>query len=170
VVPSPTPSPTAPEPPPPPVAAGAEVTYDFEISLYHGEQELGAPELTFSEVFDRGKPVVLSLYAGLCPICRRELPLLQEAYVRYGQDVLFVGVDIGPFTGLGQERDARALLAELHIGFPAGGTPDGAIMHEYQVLGMPELLLFSADGDLVDRFSGHVNVQRLERNIEALLS
>ena len=124
----------------------------------------------FSEVFAQGKPVVLNLWAGACPKCRSELPLLQEAYARYEQEVVFLGVDIGPVTGLGFEMDGRALLAELDITFPVGGTPDSAIMREYQVLGVPETLFFSADGELVDRFSGLLNEKRLEQYIQALLT
>jgi thiol-disulfide isomerase/thioredoxin len=157
------------ESPTPEVVAPIEVPYDFDIYLYQGERHLGAQELKFSEVFAQNKPVVLNLWAGLCPTCRLELPLLQEAYVKYGDQVLFVGVDIGPFTGLGTQSDGRALLAELFVSFPAGGTAESEIMREYQVLGVPETLLFSADGELVDRFTALVNKKRLEQKIEALI-
>jgi thiol-disulfide isomerase/thioredoxin len=159
----------APELPPSLVAVETDVAYDFVIRLYQGDGELGARELEFSQVFVQGKPVVLTLWAGLCPTCRFELPRLQEAYSRYRKEVVFLGVDIGPFTGLGTDRDGRALLADLGIGFPAGGTPDGAIIREYQVLGVPETLFFAADGELVDRFVGLLNEERLAQNIEAIL-
>jgi thiol-disulfide isomerase/thioredoxin len=161
---------SAPELPPVPTVVDTDVTYDFDINLYQGEQELGARELKFSEVFAQGKPVVLNLWAGLCPTCRFELPLLQEAYAKYEQEVVFLGVDIGPFTGLGSGPDGRALLAELGVTFPAGGTPESAIMREYQVFGVPETLFFSADGELVDRFGGLLNEKQLEQNIQALLT
>ncbi len=159
----------APEPPQTATAAEVDVTYDFSIGLYQGEQELGARELQFSEVFAQDKPVILILWAGLCPTCRFELPLVQEAYAKYGDQVLFVGIDIGPFTGLGFEPEGRALLDELGVTFPAGSTPDSDIMREYQVLGVPETLFFSADGELVDRFGGLLNENKLEQNIQALL-
>ena len=160
----------APTSPPASQAADIDITYEFDINLYQGEQQLGAQELKFSDVFAQGKPVVLILWAGACPTCRFELPLLQEAYAKYEQEVVFLGVDIGPFTGLGFELDGRALLVELGITFPAGGTPDSAIMREYQVLGVPETLFFSADGELIDRFGGLLNEKRLEQYIQALLT
>jgi thiol-disulfide isomerase/thioredoxin len=159
----------APQPPPAPTAIKVDVAYDFPIGLYQGERELGAQELEFSEVFAQGKPVILILWAGLCPTCRFELPLVQETYARYGEQVLFVGVDIGPFTGLGFEPEGRALLKELEVTFPAGSTPDSDITREYEVFGVPETLFFSADGKLVERFGGLVNETKLEQTIQALL-
>ena len=163
-------SPVAVDPSSAPAAVEIDVTYDFTIRLYQGETELGAQELKFSEVFAPGKPVILNLWAGLCPTCRFELPVLQAAYQEHGERILFVGIDIGPFTGLGLEADGRALLADLMVSFPAGSTPESAIMREYKVLGVPETLFFSADGKLVDRFSGLLNEKRLEQNIQALLT
>jgi thiol-disulfide isomerase/thioredoxin len=159
----------APASPVTPTANDLEIGYDFEIALYQGERELGAQVLMFSEVFAHGKPVVLNLWAGLCPTCRFELPLLEEAYAEYGGEAIFLGVDIGPFTGLGFEAEGRDLLAELNITFPAGGTPESAIMREYQVLGVPETLFFSADGKLVDRFGGLLTEKRLEQSMQELL-
>ena len=79
---------------------------DFEVTLYQGTEALGGSSVAFSEVLAEGKPVVLNFWAGLCPICRNELPDLQEAYETYGDRVLFVGVDVGPFVGLVRERMA----------------------------------------------------------------
>ena len=145
------------------------MTYDFGISLYQGEEELGSSELQFSEVFAIGHPVVLNPWAGLCPTCRAELPELQEVYDKFGDQVVFLGVDIGPFTGLGREPEGRALLAELGITFPAGGTQDNAILREYRVLGVPEVLFFSANGELVDRFGGLLTAQQFAQRITALI-
>jgi thiol-disulfide isomerase/thioredoxin len=156
---------------PPPVleTASVEVGYDFEIGLYQDGDGLVGEQIQFSDLFSQGKPVLINLYAGLCPICRFELPKTQELYDRYGDDVVFLGVDIGPFTGLGGENEGRALLADLGISFPAGNTPDAAIMREYRVVGVPEILLFSSDGEIVDRWSGIPADARLEEHITSLL-
>ena len=89
-----------------PEGASVELDGDFEIAFYQGADTLGGDPVRFSELFGQGKPVVLNLWAGLCPICRTEMPELQAAYEKYGERVLFVGVDIGPFVGLGDEDDA----------------------------------------------------------------
>ena len=152
-----------------PESEGSELSADFEISVYQGQDVLGGQSVQFSELFAQGKPVVLNLWAGLCPICRTELPELQEAYNEYGDRVLFIGVDIGPFVGLGSKEDALALLDELEITFPTGNTPDATIMRDYQVLGTPATYFFKPNGEITQQWNGFLTKKQLDDNIEALL-
>jgi thiol-disulfide isomerase/thioredoxin len=142
---------------------------DFEIIVYQGEDVLGGQEVRFSEVLAQGKPVVLDMWAGLCPICRAEMPKLQEAYDKYGDRVLIVGVDIGPFVGLGSEEDGRALLDELEITFPAGTTPDATVMRDYRILGTPTTIFFKPNGEVIRRRAGIMTEDQLNEFIETLL-
>lgn len=48
----------------------------------------------FSEVLAQGTAVILNPRAGLCPVCRAEMPELQAVYEEYGGRELVVGVDI----------------------------------------------------------------------------
>ena len=96
---------------------------------------LGARELSVSDL--RGKPVVLIFWGGLCPPCRAQLPDLQEFYDEYGGRVTILGLDIGPFIGLGSAQDGRELLVELDISYPARSTPDETVVKEYEIIGMP---------------------------------
>jgi thiol-disulfide isomerase/thioredoxin len=153
-----------------PEAIEVDVDFDFELGLYQGEDELGKERIQFSEIFAQSKPVVVNMWAGLCPTCRAELPVLQEAYEKHGDQVSFVGVDIGPFTGLGFEPEGRSLLAELGITFPAGGTTEAAIMREYRILGVPATLFFSPSGEIIDHWAGLLTEGRLEQSIQSLLS
>jgi thiol-disulfide isomerase/thioredoxin len=151
-----------------PVATNVQVPFDFEIKLYQGQETLGGTRVNFSDAFD-GKPVVAVLWAGLCPTCRRELPEMQEAYKEYGDRITFVGIDIGPFTGLGFEPEGRALLQQLEITFPAGGPPDGEFMRQYRILGTPASIFFSAEGEVVNQWSGLIPAKQLRSNLEELL-
>jgi thiol-disulfide isomerase/thioredoxin len=142
---------------------------DFEINLYQGEDVLGGPSVKFSDVLAQGKPVVLNIWAGLCPICRNELPGLQHAYESYGDQVLFIGVDVGPFVGLGSREDGRALLDELGITYPAGSTPDPQILRDYDVLGTPTTHFVTPSGESIQRRTGPMSEDQLHENIEALI-
>ena len=150
-------------------AASTAVEFDFPIDLYQGQEEFGGKEIEFSQAFASGKPVVLVMWAGLCPACRFELPSMQQAYLKYRDKVSFVGVDIGPFTGLGSPRDGIALLDELGITFPAGSTTERAIMQQYRVLGVPETLVFAPGGELVERWTGIRSEEYLTELIDALV-
>jgi thiol-disulfide isomerase/thioredoxin len=142
---------------------------DFEIVLYQGEDALGGSTVAFSDVFDQGKPVVLSIWAGLCPICRVEMPDLQKAYEQYHDELLVIGVDVGPFVGLGNAEDGMALLDELGITYPAGATPDQSIMRDYKILGTPATIFLKPDGEVIDRWNGLLTANQLDAKIEALL-
>jgi thiol-disulfide isomerase/thioredoxin len=158
---------TAPEPDP--GSLSVELDGDFVIDAYQGEDILGGSEVEFSQLFADGRPVVLNLWAGLCPICRSEMPELQEAYESYGDRVLFVGVDIGPFVRLGDRDDAVALLEQLNITYPAGTTEDASIMRDYQVLGTPATYFIKPDGEILQRWNGFLTKGQLQENVEALI-
>jgi thiol-disulfide isomerase/thioredoxin len=152
-----------------PETASVELAGDFDIAVYQGEKVLGGSWIKFSDLFALRRPVVLNLWAGLCPICRGEMPELQEAYEKYGDRVLFVGVDIGPFVGLGSEEDARTLLGQLKVAYPAGNMPDATIMRDYRVLGTPATYFFTSDGEIFQQWNGFLTGGQLGENIEALL-
>jgi thiol-disulfide isomerase/thioredoxin len=100
---------------------------DFTISAYQGEDVLGGQTVKFSKLFERGKPVILNFWAGLCPPCRAEMPGFQKVFDQVRDSVVLVGVDLGPFVGLGEHDDARRLLAELGVRYPAAFAVDGTL-------------------------------------------
>ena len=161
--------PVAAVPPTESVAESSQLSADFEINVYQGEDALGGSSVKFSEVLAQGRPVVLALWAGLCPLCRAEMPHLEEAHLTYGSEILMVGVDIGPFVGLGSEEDAIALLDELKITFAAGSTPDATVVREYRVLGTPSTLFFTPTGELMQQWNGMLTEKQLSELIEALI-
>jgi thiol-disulfide isomerase/thioredoxin len=146
-----------------------ELEADFVIDLYQGEEVLGGSSVAFSEVLALGKPVVLNMWAGLCPICRNEMPELQEAHETYGDRVVFVGVDIGLFVGLGSKEDAVGLLDDLAVTYPAGSTPDAKIVRDYKVLGTPATYFVAPGGDIVERWNGFLTGDQLTKRVEELI-
>ncbi|MGD8969590.1 MAG: DUF3179 domain-containing (seleno)protein, partial [Anaerolineae bacterium] len=150
-------------------AASVELEADFMIDVYQGQDVLGGSSVAFSQVLGLGRPVVLNMWAGLCPICRNEMPELQEAHETYGDRVVFVGVDIGPFVGLGSKEDALTLLDDLAITYPAGSTPDAKIVRDYKVLGTPATYFVTASGDIVERWNGFLTGDQLTKRIEELI-
>lgn len=121
--------------PPAARATATELRADFDISLYRGQEVLGASELQFSGVFGQGKPVVLNFFAGLCPPCRVEMPDFQVVSSQYQHRVVIFGLDIGPFVALGSREDGKALVQELGITYPTGTTRDRKVVREYQEIG-----------------------------------
>src|SRR5438093_2825 len=106
---------------------------DFSVVAYQGEDVLGAKEARFSQVFRQNKPVVLNFWAGQCPPCRAEMPAFQRVADDYQGRMQVIGLDVGDFTGLGTQDDARQLLQELHTTYPTAYALDANPLQVYNV-------------------------------------
>ena len=141
---------------------------DFRISLYQGQEELGAEELSLSDL--HGKPFVLNYWAGLCPPCRAEMPEFQEFRDEYEGRITLVGVDMGKFLGLGSKEDARKLLDELGVTYAAGFTDDSGVVESHRVLGLPTTIFVAADGTLHKKWDGVLNLAKLSEIADEMLA
>ncbi len=146
----------------------AEAAADFKFTLFQGESQLGATEGSIYQ--QRNKPLVLNFWAGLCPPCRAEMPDFQDFYDEYSDRVALIGIDIGQFTGLGSPQDAKGLLEELDIDYPAGYTDDGSVVQKYRVLGVPTTVFIDAEGNIFKTWGGALNAQVLREQTDAMLS
>jgi thiol-disulfide isomerase/thioredoxin len=146
-----------------------DLPLDFPISVYQGQDVLGGEEVDFSGVVGQGKPVVLNFWAGLCPPCRLEMPDLQEVHEEFGDQIVLVGVDVGTFTGLGNEQEGRALLQEVGVTYPAGTTANAEVMRAYEVIGMPTTLFITPDGEIVERWTGLLTKDKMEELVQELI-
>ena len=152
-----------------PASTGVELEADFQIDVYQGEDVVGGSSVMFSEVVGLGKPVVVNIWAGLCRVCKTEMPGMQAAYEAYGDEVVFLGIDVGPFLGLGSKEDALSLLDALAITYPAGSTPDANMVRDYRVLGTPNTLFIRPGGDITERWNGLLTGNQLTRKSEELI-
>ena len=116
-----------------------------------GGQELDLHSLIGS------KPIVLNFWAGLCPPCRAEMPDLQKFNQEYKDQALLLGIDLGQFFGLGNLEDAKNLLKELEVTYPAGSTADSDLVKNYKVLAMPTTIFINTDGTIVNKWTGALN-------------
>jgi len=157
-----------------PKKTGSSFAPDIKITVYQGEEVLGGKEVWLSSLFSRnsgeGKPVVLNFWAGACPPCRVEMPDLQEVHEEYKERIILIGLDVGPFLGLGSREQGQALLKELEVTYPAGTTFDGEVVRAYNVLGMPSTYFIKPNGERVRTWTGLLNKKKLTELVEELLA
>ncbi|MEJ2666387.1 MAG: TlpA disulfide reductase family protein [Deinococcales bacterium] len=151
------------------VQARGQDAPDFTIVAYQGEAALGGDSVSFDSLLGNGRPVVLNFWAGLCPPCRTEMPGFQKLHARFGDKVLFVGVDLGDYLGLGSHTDARSLLQDDHISYPAGYAASRAPIDRYSILAMPTTVVFDAEGARVAEHVGYYPADQLGRLLTGLL-
>ncbi len=106
---------------------------NFSITMFQGIDVVGAQEVDLHSLIG-SKPIVLNFWAGLCPPCRAEIPDLQEFNEEFKDRTLLLGIDLGQFTGLGTQDEAKELLEELEVTYPAGFTNVRSVIKDYQVL------------------------------------
>lgn len=141
---------------------------DIDIVLYQDQDVVGGDRVALSQLWERG-PVVLNFWAGLCPPCRAEMPDFQRVYDGRRDRFILIGVDIGPYIGLGSREDAKALLRDLRITYPAGTALDARAVRNYQILGMPTTVFITPQGRVLRKHIGLLTQEQMDRYVTELL-
>ncbi|MDR0801149.1 thioredoxin [Fluviicola sp.] len=95
--------------------------------------------MTFQEIINQDKPVLVDFFATWCGPCKTMSPILEDVKNRVGEDASIIKMDV--------DKNPRAAAA-------------------YQVRGVPTLILFK-NGKMLWRQSGVVAANDLERVIKA---
>lgn len=131
---------------------------DFNVQLINGE--------TFKLSQQKGKVVLLNIWATWCAPCREETPELVDLYSEYrnqGLEILGVSIDeqgrsvVDPF------------LEKYEVNYPVV-IDDGAIMDKYgPTMGIPTTYIIDKEGSLRYFAVGAITLKELEPRIQKLL-
>jgi peroxiredoxin len=128
--------------------------------------ELVLPDMagkTVSLASYRGKPVLVNFWATWCPSCREEMPSLEQLSRRSGDRFSVMGVSL--------DEDAKSVppfAKKYALTFPLL-LADRKVIEAYAVRDLPATYLIDADGRIVRRWVGTLDVQAVENVILALL-
>jgi len=103
----------------------------------------------------RGKRVLLNFWATWCPPCRAEVPILQAAHEKYGDDdFVILGVDYG---------ESKTQVAEFaranNLTFKLALDESGQALQSYNVRGIPTSYFIDRQGVIVARQAGAVSAK-----------
>lgn len=148
-----------------------EAADDFEMMPYNDHAILlGDDEVMFSDIQDNiDVPVVLNFWAADCPPCRAEMPEFQRVADELEGEVIFLGLDVGVFTGLGSHEGGRRLLAELDITYPTGFATNASPVRDYEVSFMPTTIFISSNGTIQERVDGQISERMLREILDDVL-
>ena len=143
----------------------------FSMTAYQGAEQLGGTTVSMADVKAHvaGKPIVLNFWGGSCPPCRAEMPGFQNVYERHADDILMLGVDIGPFLNLGSRTSALRLLDDLGITYPTAYAINRNPVAQFQITGLPATYFFDGNGNLVGTAPGFINERDLENRVRELI-
>jgi cytochrome c biogenesis protein CcmG/thiol:disulfide interchange protein DsbE len=120
---------------------------------------------TASLADEKGKVVVLNVWASWCGPCQSEMPLLQRTHDRIvSEGGLVLGID-------SQEPPDKALafLRKKKITFPSLRDRDREYGRKYGVAAFPETFLIDRDGRVAALRRGPITQQWLDQHLAPLL-
>ena len=137
---------------------------DFELVLFQNDNHERGERLKLSDV--RGRPVVLNFWFPSCPPCRVEMPDFEESFQKHGSVVEYIGVQQ---LGLDSVEDGqRFVLDEVPVNY-AIGPDEGSIIRDYEVINFPTTLFLDEDHNVVRRWAGPLNAEKLEELVQELI-
>lgn len=114
-----------------------------------------------------GKPIVVNFWATWCGPCKSELPAFQQAYETYGDDVVFMMVDM-----VQGRTETKAGAIEYVDGqgytFPLYFDEDQTAVVAYEIEAVPASFFFDQEGNMVESHVGAMSFEQLESYIELI--
>lgn len=106
-------------------------------------------------------PAVVNLWATWCAPCRRELPDFEAVHQELGEEVRFIGVNIGD-----RPDAATSFLDSLGITFDQYLDVDGALNGALGTATLPVTVVTNAAGEITTMHSGPMDAAELIEAIE----
>src|SRR5690606_25688570 len=116
---------------------------DFTLKTLEGE------EVTLSE--NDGKPSIINLWASWCPPCKVEMPHIQEAYEKYGDQVHFHMVNL---TSLDNKKKMKKYVKKEQFTFPILLDETGEVGEKYQAFSIPQTYVVNEKGEVIQKITG----------------
>ena len=137
------------------------------IELSHATiLDLDGQEFDTADWFTRDeRPVLINFWFTACPPCKREMPALESAFARYGNDVRFIGLNVQDSTSA-----IQAFTAELNVTYEMLRDPNGEFVVANGIAAFPTTLFIDSNGRIVRQVAGELSAEALDGAIEQLLN
>lgn len=117
-----------------------------------------------SSLADIEGPAVVNLWATWCAPCRAEIPDFEEVHQARGDEVRFVGVNIGE-----DASDAQEFIDEVGATYDQFADFDGDVSAALRATSMPVTVVIDADGVITTRHLGPLDQDGLNEAIDEAL-
>ncbi|OYD08098.1 TlpA family protein disulfide reductase [Paludifilum halophilum] len=132
---------------------------DFTLKTLKGD------EVTLSEA--GGKPTLINLWASWCPPCKVEMPHIQEAYEKYGEQVNFRMVNL---TSLDDKEKMKQYVKKEKFTFPILLDESGEVGEKYQAFSIPQTYIVNEKGEVIQKITGAMTEEQLQEIMKELTS
>ena len=137
---------------------------DFELALFENENHARGETLRLSHF--QGRPTVVNFWFPSCPPCVAEMPDLEAAFQAHKDDgVEFIGIE---FLGIDTIEDGQAFVDQLGVTYALGPDENGTVM-DYKVISFPTTFFLDKDQNVVRKWAGPLNAEKLDELIQDIL-
>ena len=138
----------------------------FSLELYENANHTRGEVLALSDL--AGRPVVVNFWFPSCPPCVAEMPDLDASFQAHQADgIEFIGVQL---VGLDSVDDGQKFIDELGVSYALGPDPDAKILQDYKVTGFPTTYFIDSDQNVVKKWTGILDAEKLEELVQQLLN
>src|SRR5271166_3148626 len=141
---------------------------DAVPSLEGGVGWINSGPISFAQL--KGKIVLLDFWTYCCINCHHVLPTLARLEAKYKNELVIIGVHSGKFDAERDSENIRRKVAEYRIKHPVVNDANMVIWERFEVSSWPTLILLGPDGTQLDKASGEVPFERLDRAIGQLVA
>ena len=127
-----------------------------DLTLYAAE----GGQTKLSTIFEgKGKGMVINFFASWCPPCKAEMPYFQEAYEEYGDDIIFVMVNV---TGWEESfSDGRLYIESQGYTFPVYYDLDNEAPRFYEFDSVPRTVFVDKGATVKYTHAGMITYEQL---------
>lgn len=137
-------------------AAGADVLPGVDIERLDGTATISLADIE--------GPAVINLWATWCAPCRREIPDFEAVHQARGDEIRFVGINIGEDSGRANE-----FLVDVGATYDQFLDREGYVVTELRTTTMPVTIVLDRNGAIVERHLGPLDQDGLNQAIDNAL-
>ncbi|MCL6443767.1 MAG: TlpA family protein disulfide reductase [Alicyclobacillus sp.] len=90
-----------------------------------------------------GKPIFINFWTSWCTYCRLEAPDIVKAYKQYGNQVVFLSVNV---TAQDSMTDMEQFIKYFKMTWPVALDTTGSVAEEYKIIGFPTSFFVNRQG------------------------
>ena len=125
-------------------------------------KDLDGNEVSLSSL--KGKKVFLNFWATWCPPCKAEMPEIEKLYQETkDSDLVIITVDIGESLDT-----VKPFVESNKYNFKVLLDPDQSVATKYNISSIPTSYFIDADGNIISKHIGGMNIDQMKAYIKTL--
>jgi thiol-disulfide isomerase/thioredoxin len=106
----------------------------------------------------RGTPVVVNFFASTCAPCIKEMPALEQVHQELGDQVHFLGLDVGERAAAG-----RDFVRKTGVTYQTARDPESTVIGALGGTVLPTTVVLDASGNIVATHPGQLTAAELRK-------